>query len=202
MTEYWLEWLKESDQRKLPGLPGGTKSIKIARETAVANVKVGHPILIIESGEIIEKINGKYYSTTSSYKDGKEVKKKIQLSTNGTKKSKPTFTNSPIKKVVKKESKKIAKLYGFYDCDDWSGSFYNTRNTLEECIKVAKWRLHQSWANYDKYDIYAIYEYSIYPLSRNINPTDLEKIGTVILDRRISSEPKFIRKEETYFKKK
>ena len=90
MAEYWLYWSKFEDNNKRPGLPGGFRTLKDARECAYDNVVTNHPIEIDGSGEIIKKVKGIVYSEKSGrsgpvcqrvLKDGSLSKTKTSVKT-------------------------------------------------------------------------------------------------------------------------
>lgn len=90
MADYWLYWSKFEDNNKRPGLPGGFRTLKDARECAYENVVTNHPIEIDGSGEIIKKVKGIVYSEKSGrsgpvrqrvLKDGSLSKTKTSVKT-------------------------------------------------------------------------------------------------------------------------
>ena len=115
MAEYWLYWSKFEDNDKRPGLPGGFRTLKDARECAYANVVTNHPIEIegSSSGEVIKKVKGIVYSerTTRSGVTRQYVLQDGSLSkVNAAPKSVPkTKSASKSKTAPKSESKTAPK---------------------------------------------------------------------------------------------
>lgn len=114
MAEYWLYWSKFEDSNKRPGLPGGFRTLKDARECAYANVVTNHPIEIegSSSGEVIKKVKGIIYSerTTRSGVIRQYVLQDGSLSkVNAAPKSVPKTTKSAPKSKAAPKTKSASK---------------------------------------------------------------------------------------------